>query len=158
MAQAAAPAIEEGDPALEDPFILEVVKQIRALDTYGTYQNLSEARILDPFVLTKERKKEIPLVGEPDEQTINRVKVFYNALAAEIERRTGLMASPVVNVNHEGFGRMLILVGKLAVQDKPLRDVHRFGFSSLQGMRDKADQLAGAAENVLEQFPEAARA
>lgn len=155
MAEAAL-VIEVNDPLLETEFMLEMVKQMRALDTYGTYDEWSAAKILDPFVLTKERKAEIPVVGDPDEITMARVKAFYNAISSLIEKECKLMAVPMVNLSHEGFGRAIITVGKLVVMDKTLRDIHRFGFKSLSKMKDDADKLLSVALNVVSQYPEAA--
>ena len=90
-------------------------------------------------------KREIPIIGDPDEIIIARVKVFYNAIAALIEKECGLMAVPMMNLSHEGFGRALITVGKLVVVDRTLRDIHRFGFESLSKMKDEADKLLSVA-------------
>ena len=133
------------DPILETDFIKEMARQMRALDTYGSYNGWSVEQILDPFVLTKERKAEIPLIGDPDDTTIARVKAFYNAIAVLIEKECNLLAVPLVHLTHEGFGRALITVGKLVAVDKTLRDVHRFGFASLSKMKDEADKLLGIA-------------
>ena len=141
------------DPILETDFIKEMVRQMRALDTYGTYSGWSVAQILDPFIMTKERKAEIPLVGDPDEITIARVKAFYNAIAVLIEKECRLLAVPLIHLTHEGFGRGLITVGKLVVVDKTLRDVHRFGFASLSKMKDEADKLLGVALERIGQHP-----
>ncbi|MBI2306906.1 MAG: NifX-associated nitrogen fixation protein [Rhodocyclales bacterium] len=133
------------DPIIDTDFIKEMSRQVRALDTYGTYAGKSTAEVLDPFVLTRERKAEIPLVGDPDEETIARVKAFYNAIAVLIEQECKLLAVPLVHLTHEGFGRALITVGKLVAVDKTLRDVHRFGFASLSKMKDEADKLLAVA-------------
>jgi len=133
------------DPILETDFVKEMARQMRALDTYGTYQGWSVEKILSPYVLTKKRKAEIPLVGDPDDETISRVKAFYNAIAVLIEKECKLLAVPLVHLTHEGFGRALITVGKLVAVDKTLRDVHRFGFASLSKMKDEADKLLGVA-------------
>jgi probable nitrogen fixation protein len=149
-------AIQADDPVLETDFSKEMVRQMRAVDTYGTYDNWPVAKILDPFVLTKERKQEIPVVGDPDEITMARVKAFYNAISAMIEKECGLMAVPMLNLTHEGFGRALITVGKLVVMDKTLRDVHRFGFASLSKMKDEADKLLSVALEIIGQHPKVA--
>ena len=141
------------DPILETDFIREMARQMRALDTYGSYSGWSVEKILDPFVLTKERKAEIPLIGDPDEETIARVKAFYNAIAMLIENECKLLAVPLVHLTHEGFGRALITVGKLVAVDKTLRDVHRFGFASLSKMKDEADKLLGVALERIGQHP-----
>ena len=148
--------ITEADPVLETDFAREMVRQMRAIDTYGTYDNWPVAKILDPFVLTKERKQEIPVVGDPDEITMSRVKAFYNAISAMIEKECGLMAVPMMNLTHEGFGRAVITVGKLVVMDKTLRDVHRFGFPSLSKMKDEADKLLSVALEIVGQYPKVA--
>ena len=148
--------IEENDELLDSEFMLEMVKQMRALDMYDTYEGWSAAKILDPFVMTKERKAEIPIIGDPDDITLSRVKAFYNAIATLIEKECGHMAIPMVNLSHEGFGRAIITVGKLVVMDKTLRDVHRFGFKTLSKMKDEADKLLSVALNIVGAHPEVA--
>jgi probable nitrogen fixation protein len=137
--------ISADDPVLQTDFGVEMVRQMRAIDPYGTYDNLSTAEILEPFILTKEQKRELPVIGDPDEILIARIKVFYNAISAMIEKECGLMATPLINLTHEGFGRALITVGKLVVMDRTLRDVHRFSFPSLGKMKDEADKILSVA-------------
>lgn len=144
------------DPILDTDFCKEMVRQMRALDTYGVYSGQGPANILDPFVLTKARKAEIPLVGDPDEETLSRVKAFYNAIAVLIEKECKLLAVPLIHLTHEGFGRSLITVGKLVAIDKTLRDVHRFGFESLSKMKTEADKLLGVALERIGTYPEVA--
>lgn len=141
--------VREDDQALQLPIIKQMVVQLRAMDSYGTYDTWSDARVLDPLVLTKERRKAIPVVGDPDETTISRVKAYYNALAQLVEGETGLLAVPVINITHEGFGRALILVGKLVAMDKTLRDVHRFGFESLDALAGEAQKLVDKAVSLV---------
>lgn len=155
MAEAAL-VVEENDPLLETEFMQEMVKQMRAIDTYDSYDGWSEAKILDPFVMTKERKAEIPVIGDPDEITMARVKVFYNAISSLIEKECKLMAVPMINLSHEGFGRAIITVGKLVVMDRTLRDVHRFGFKSLSKMKDEADKFLSVALEIIGKYPEVA--
>jgi len=144
------------DPIYETDFIKEMIRQMRALDSYGTYDGQPGEKLLDPLVLTKERKAEIPIVGDPDEETISRVKAFYNAIATLVEKECGLMAVPFINLTHEGFGRVLIIVGKLVALDKTLRDVHRFGFDSLSKMKTEGDKLLSVAIERVGAYPEVA--
>ncbi len=148
--------IDNDDPILESDFIREMVRQMRAVDTYGTYDNWSAAGIMEPFILTKEMKRELPLIGDPDEIIISRVKAFYNAISALIEQECGLMATPLINLSHEGFGRVIITVGKLVVLDRNLRDVHRFGFQDLSKMKDEADRLLSVAIEIVGKYSDAA--
>ena len=90
-----------------------MVKQMRALDSYGTYDGWPNERVLAPYIVTKDQRREIPVIGDPDEVLLARVKAFYNGLAVLVEKECGLMATSVINITHEGFGRALIIVGKL---------------------------------------------
>lgn len=141
--------IAKTDPVLETDFGKEMRRQMTAIDSFGTTDSLPPEAILAPFVLTREMRREIPVVGDPDEITVARVKAYYNAIAAMIERECGLMAVPLVHLSHEGFGRALITVGKLVVMDRTLRDVHRFGFDSLSRMKDEADTLLAVALEII---------
>lgn len=153
---AAALVVQEDDSYLNSEIVKDYIKQLRAIDTYDTYAGWSEAKIIDPVVLTKERKQSIPVVGDPDEITISRLKAYYNSVATLLEQKTGLMAAPIVHLSHEGFGRALILVGKLVVVDKILRDTHRFGFSSLEDLCEKTDKTLEKAIELIEKYKAAA--
>ncbi len=144
------------DPIYQSDFIKEMLRQTRALDSYGQWDGKSMPEILDSYVLTKERKREIPVIGDPDDQIIARVKAFHNAIAVLIEKECRLMAVPFVQLTHEGFGRALIVVGKLVVMDRTLRDVHRFGFESLSKMKTEADKFLGVALEIIGKHPEVA--
>ena len=144
------------DPIFETDFIKEMLRQLRALDSYGIWDGQPPEAIVAPLVLTKERKAEIPLVGDPDEETLARVKAFYNAIAVLIEKECGMMAVPLVHLTHEGFGRVLISVGKLIVLDRTLRDVHRFGFESLSKAKTEADKYLSVALEIIGKYPDVA--
>ncbi len=141
--------LSETDELMSHPVVRQIVTQLRALDSYGTYDTWPDYKVLDPMILTKERRREIPVVGDPDETTVSRLKAYYNAIAAGIEREAELMAVPFVNLSHEGFGKALILVGRLVVMNKTLRDVHRFGFDSLEKLvEDLEKSIAQAVELI----------
>ena len=144
------------DPLLSTDFIQEMVKQMRAIDSYGTYDGWPVERILAPYVVTKEQRREIPVIGDPDEILLSRIKAFYNGIASLVEKECGLMAVPMINITHEGFGRAVITVGKLVVMDKTLRDVHRYGFESLSKMKDEADKLLSVALEIVGKHPDVA--
>jgi probable nitrogen fixation protein len=136
----------------ESAFLKEIVKQIRAIDTFGEKDKWPAERIVAPFILTKEQKREIPVVGDPDEDTMTRVKAYYNAIATLLENATGLMPMPMLNLHHEGFGRALITIGRLVVFDKTLRDVHRFGFPTAEKMQEEAEHIIAQALELVAKF------
>ncbi len=154
---ALASAIEPADaPIHATDFIREMLRQTRALDSYGRWDDKPATSILAGYILSKEQKRALPTVGDPDELTLARVRAFHNALAVLIEKECGQMAVPFVQITHEGFGRALITVGKLVVMDRTLRDVHRFGFESLAKMKSEADKHLAVALGIIGRFPEVA--
>lgn len=156
MTTTIAPKIADNDPVLTTELGVELVRQMRAIDAYGTLDKQSAAEILSPFVLTKEEKRELPIIGDPDELVVARMQAYYNAIAALIEKETGLRAVPLLNLTHEGFGRALITVGKLVAMDKTLRDVHRFGFPTLSKLKDDADGILSVALKIIGEYSDVA--
>lgn len=152
-----APGIEPAsDPIYLTDFVREMLRQTRALDSYGQWDGKTVPTILAGYVLSKEQKRAIPTIGDPDEVTLARVKAFHNAIAVLIEKECGQMAVPFVQITHEGFGRALITVGKLVVMDRTLRDVHRFGFESLSKMKTEADKHLAVALEIIGKHPDVA--
>ena len=149
--------IEQNAEQLYDTdFIREMVRQTRAQGGYGAWDTKPAAELLAHYVLNKERRRALPVIGDPDEKTIARVKAFHNAIAVLIEKECGLMAVPFIQISHEGFGRVLIVVGKLVVLDRTLRDVHRFGFDSLSKMKTEADKYLSVALEIIGQHSDVA--
>jgi probable nitrogen fixation protein len=107
-------------------------------------------------VVTKEQRRAIPVIGDPDDIMLSRIRAFYNAISSLIEKECGLMAVPIMNISHEGFGRAVITVGKLVVMDRTLRDVHRYGYESLSKMKDEGDKLLSVALEIIGKHPEVA--
>lgn len=142
-------------PAIEG-FAAALVQQIRAQDTHGSWERKTDADLLEPFILDKEKRRAIPIIGDPDPDTLWRLELYYGALCLEIERRSRRMVSPMMKMSHEGFGRMALIAGRLVVLNKTLRDVHRFGFDSLEKLNSEAEKAIGSAIEIIERFPEVA--
>lgn len=132
------------------PVMRQLVIQLRAMDSYGTYDTWTDEKVIAPMILTKAERREIPVIGDPDETVTARVKAYYNAIATLIEQQCGLMAVPMINLTHEGFGRAIICVGKLIVVDKTLRDIHRFGFDSMDKLVAEVDKITDKAVTFIE--------
>jgi probable nitrogen fixation protein len=139
---------------LNSPFLQELVRQLRAQDTYGHWEGKSDEEILAPYVLDAEARKALPLMADPDPDVLWRLELFYNAIGLAIERRTNTIAAPMIKMHHEGFGRVVLLAGRLVVVNKYLRDVHRFGFDSLDDLAKQGDKLIDEAVTMIEKFPE----
>ncbi len=142
---------------MESLFVRELVKQWRAQDSFGTWEKKSDELLLDPYVVDKEKRKTLPIMGDPDPETLWRLELFYNAVGMAIERQAGVMVSPMMKMHHEGFGRMVLIAGRLIVVNKQLRDVHRFGFLSLEKLAEEGEKLVAAGVEMINKYPEVAK-
>lgn len=138
------------------PFLAELVKLLRAQDTFGRTERKSDADMLKPFVIDKAARKQISIIADPSALLLARVELFYNAAGLAIERRTGLIATPTIKLNHEGFGRAMLVAGRLVAYSKYHRDIHRFGFDTLAALAEAGDRIVDEAATMIARYPEVA--
>lgn len=143
----------EKNPVVELPFIKELIKVWRAQDTHGAWEGKGDLELLSPYIVDKEARRALPIIGDPDPETIWRLELFFNAICLMIERATGVMISPMLKMSHEGFGRMVLIGGRLIVVNKQLRDVHRFGFDSFEKLAAEGDKYVQSGVEMIEKFP-----
>lgn len=148
----AKPGHESGSPV----FLNELVKLWRAQDAYGSWEGKSDALLLEPYVVDKEKRKEIPIIGDPDPEMLWRLELYYSAVGLAIERQTGNMVTPMMKMHHEGFGRIVLIAGRLIVVNKQLRDVHRFGFLTMEKLAEEGEKLVNSGVAMIRQFPDVA--
>ncbi len=146
-----------GGEMVDSDFLTQLAAVIRAEDSYGQWDEKSDADLMDEFIVTKEERRDIPIIGDPDPDVMWRVGKFYDAVGLLIEKRTGCMASQMQKMSHEGFGRIVLIAGKLVVVSKHLRDVHRFGFESWAKLAEAGDKLVASAAETIATHPDAAR-
>jgi probable nitrogen fixation protein len=82
--------------------------------------------------------------------------LFYNAVGLAIEQAAGVMASPLMKLHQEGFGRVVLTAGRLIVIDKHLRDTHKFGYESMEILEAEGEKLVESALEWIEKYPEVA--
>ncbi|MDP3125218.1 MAG: NifX-associated nitrogen fixation protein [Thiobacillus sp.] len=144
------------DP-MQSLFMKELIKQWRAQDTHGTWEGKTDAKLLEPYIITKEQRRQLPIIGDPDPETLWRMELYYNAIGLAIERQTGVMVSPMMKMSHEGFGRLVLLAGRLVAVNKQLRDVNRFGFENMEKLAEEGEKQVAAGVGMVNQYPDAAR-
>jgi probable nitrogen fixation protein len=139
-----------------DSFFKDLALQFRSHDGFGAWDKLTDEQVLKPFILDAEARRAIPIIGDPDPDVLWRLEIFYNTVALSIEKRTGVMVSPMMKMSHEGFGRMVLIAGRLVVVNKNLRDVHRFGFASREKLLEEAEKLIRQGTEMIDKYKEVA--
>ena len=89
--------------AVENLFIKELIKQWRAQDTHGTWDKKGDIELLAPYIVDKEARKLLPIIGDPDPEILWRLELFYNAVGLAIERATGVMVQPMMKTSAGRF-------------------------------------------------------
>lgn len=151
MSDIAAPA-----SAVDHSFVKTLARLVRAADSHGVWERKSDAEVLADFIVSREERRSRPIIDDPDPDIIDRVEAFYGAVGLAVEQTTGRLASPMLKLNHEGFGRVLLTAGRLVVISRTLRDVHRFGFDDFEALASAGGKLVDEAVAMVERFPEVA--
>jgi probable nitrogen fixation protein len=154
MTEATMREVPAAGAGLGSPFVQELIKQWRAQDTHGMWDGKKDEALLAPYIVTREQRRQLPLIGDPDPEVLWRLELFYNAVGLAIERRTGIVATPMMKMHHEGFGRMVLIAGRLIVINKQLRDVHRFGFESMEALAAEGEKLVNDGIGMIEAYPD----
>jgi len=138
-------------------FLRELARQLRAQDAHGAWDGKTDWELLAPFIVSRERRREVPAGEDLDPDVFWRIELFYNAVGLAIEARTGIVCTPMLKMQHEGFGRVVLLAGRLVVVNTFLRDVQRFGQESVERLGEAGEKLVACGVEMIERFPEAAR-
>jgi probable nitrogen fixation protein len=140
-----------------EPFLEALASLIRAEDAEGGRPEATAADRLRTFILTKEARRAIPIIGDPDPETLHKVELFYRAVAQLVEKRTGLAVPWMMKMSHEGFGRVVLTTGRLVVFAKSLRDVHRFGYETFEALALEGEKAVAQALRTIAAYPAVAR-
>jgi len=136
-----------------NPFVEELIRQLRALDQFGNWAKLSDEEVLTlKYVKTKEDLKAIPIIADIDEMLIGEIKMIFKAVALQFERKTGVMCNVVMEMSHEGFGRCIVIADKIVLVDKYFKDAHRFSFRTLEKLYDEGQKYLDKAHAIYEQY------
>ena len=138
-------------------FTRALVTLMRAHDPYGVWARTPDDALLATFVRTPEQRRSTEVLGSPDDRAVWRVEVFFNAVGLAATRHTGVDVISLSKVSNEGFGRVVLTAGRLVVLDRPLRDVHRFGFESVAALQSAGERMVTDIAGLIERFADVAR-
>ncbi|MER9451994.1 NifX-associated nitrogen fixation protein [Mesorhizobium sp. M0254] len=152
---AISPAVNEDEAALATPFVRCLVRLIRAQDPFGSWEGKSDATLLGDFIVTKKQRRTMPVIDDPDPDMLWRLDMFYTAVGLAIEERSGLMTSPMMEMKStRAWDACFPRPGSWSL----CRDIHRFGFESLQKLAEAGAKLVDDATAAIEAYPAVAPA
>jgi probable nitrogen fixation protein len=139
-------------------FLRDLTALLRAGDPYGRLDGVEPAQLLRPFLSLVEPAEPAGQLCTVDALVVERLRSFYQAVAAGVERIGHVLTAVLVDVNGEGFGRVLVVAGRLVLLAESVRDAGGFGFPSLPALAAAGDRLVARAVTVLDRYPEVAGA
>jgi probable nitrogen fixation protein len=138
---------------MKNLFVDTLIGQVRALDQFGTWANKDDEDILkEKYVKSKEDLKNIPVIADIDEMKIQDIRLIYQALALAFEKKTGIMCSVVMEMSHEGFGRVVVIAEKIVIVNKFFKDAHRFSFRTYEQLLQEGDKLLESAIKIYDEY------
>jgi len=127
---------------LKTLYMKTLVGQVRALDGFGAWSRLNDEQLLTlKYVKTKEEAKTLPLIADIDENVIKDIRVLYQALALAFEVKTNHVATVVLEMSHEGFGRVVVVTDTQVLFTKYFKDAHRFSFRTLEKLEEEGEKM-----------------
>lgn len=138
---------------IESPFVVELIRQLRATDQFGNWSKMSDEELLaKKYVKTKEDLKNIPIIADIDEMLIGEIKMIFKAIALQFERKTGVMCNVVMEMSHEGFGRCIVIADRIVLVDKYFKDAHRFSFRTLEDLYKEGEKFLNTSYEIYNKF------
>ena len=134
-------------------FIDTLVGQIRALDQFGTWGNKSnEDLLIEKYIKSKEDLKNVPIIADIDEMQIKDIRIVFQAVALAFEKITGVMCSVVMEMSHEGFGRVVVFADKIVLCEKFFKDAHRFSFRTYEDLENEGEKYLLKAQEIYNKY------
>lgn len=133
--------MKTNDNILESTFLKNLNQVIQSNDFTGAYRNLTVQQIIESaFMMSAEEKEKIAECGIIPQKLKEQISFLFQAVAFSVEQKTGIMASSIVELNEEGFGRGMVYCGKLIALNKSVRGSQQFIFQNLEKL-DKVGRL-----------------
>jgi len=131
----------------------QLISQVRALDSFGSWSKLSDEELLtQKYVKTKEDLKNTPVIADIDEMVIKDIRLIFEALALAFERQTGVMCSVIMEMSHEGFGRVAVIADNIVIGNKYFKDAHRFGYRTLEKLELDCENMIKKAIETYQYY------
>ena len=70
-----ATATPKTEDTVIEGFAAQLVQQIRAQDTHGSWDRKSDMELLAPFIVDKEARRALPIIGDPDPDTLRLARL-----------------------------------------------------------------------------------
>lgn len=135
---------------LRDKFKRQLMAQIRSEDVYGAWDKVKNEDLITDQFLDKNAQSNPESCSIINESTKKKVRHFHMAIASLLENLTGELTYAMVDLNHEGFGRGIVVQGRTVLTEKVYRTGKDLLYVNLDDAIDEAVKLMGPVLIELE--------
>lgn len=132
----------------------ELVRQLKATFALASRKPFNEEALLRPFLPDPEVRRR-RTDADLDDRLKGYIRLFYQAVAAVVERQIGALVTVALDLNEESFGRVLLYAGRLVLHEGTLRDAFRFGFRDRAHLDDTGRRIVSECLKAAAGFPDA---
>lgn len=134
-------------------FLEHLVHALRDADE-GLDRSTSDFEVLGPLVA----HPGVTPRGAVDPEVFWRIEAFFRAVGAGIEARTGVRCVPMLRMRREGHGTVIVIAGRLVAVSRWFQEASAFHFDSLDALAAAGERLVREGVEMVERYPEVARA
>lgn len=133
-------------------FTKALVAQLRAIDTYNHWGRMSDEELIDKKYIKKKGSGATANCHIKDEQALFNIKMFFQTIATEFERETGELSNVMMEFSDEGFGRVVVIAGKIVIVDKSIRDANSYGFKTVEKLEIEGAKMYQKALDIYNKY------
>ena len=67
-------SLPQNEAQTASPFLGSLARLVRSEDTFGAWDKKRDVDLLAPFIVTKEARRTLPIIGDPDPDVLHRVE------------------------------------------------------------------------------------
>ncbi|WP_435053749.1 DUF269 domain-containing protein [Mesorhizobium australicum] len=130
------------------------MRLIRA-QAFCSWEGKSDAELLANFIVTRKQRGAMPVIGDPQPDALWRLGTFHTAVGLVIEKRSGLMTSPMTIMKARAL-RTIAFYGRAV--GSLCRDIHPVRLQDAHAAAEAGTKLIDDPTAAIEAYPDVARA
>jgi len=125
-----------------DQFYHSLVKQLRAIDIYGSYAKFEDNELISmKYIKDADNIKDVKKSEMRNDQIAQNIKMYLQAICVTLEKITGQIIGLMSEVGCDGSVQVIIYTGELIILNKTFGGISGFQFSTIEKLKDSGEKL-----------------
>lgn len=132
------------ESSLNDIFYENLVKQIRSIDSYGSYAKHTDKDLVELRFIKKDGAENL----KPEQMTLS-IKIYLQTLSVALERICGHIISLMTETGCDGSVKAIFYCGQLIILDKTFGGINGLQYNSLEKLNESGEKLLNRMQNIM---------